>query len=146
MKQRAIICDIDGTIADISHRLHHIQHDPKNWDAFHEECGNDKPIYPIIQIVHQMYKAGYEILMCTGRPMRNLEKTRAWLDFHVIPYRSIYMRPNKDFRSDYILKEEMLKEIQKDFNIHYVLEDRARVVKMYRDNNLTCLQVKEGDY
>ena len=29
-----VICDIDGTVADCSHRLHWIQSKPKNWKAF----------------------------------------------------------------------------------------------------------------
>jgi hypothetical protein len=29
-----ILVDIDGTLADCTHRLHHIQKQPKDWDAF----------------------------------------------------------------------------------------------------------------
>ena len=31
---KAFIFDIDGTLADASHRLHHIQNGNKDWDAF----------------------------------------------------------------------------------------------------------------
>ena len=30
-----IICDIDGTSADLGHMLNHIQKKPKDWDSFH---------------------------------------------------------------------------------------------------------------
>ena len=34
---RAVICDIDGTLADVQHRLHHLEGDPKDWDGFFAE-------------------------------------------------------------------------------------------------------------
>ena len=39
-----IICDIDGTLADLHHRLHHIKNGNKNWDAFFAEVKDDLPI------------------------------------------------------------------------------------------------------
>ena len=40
MKQKAIIVDIDGTIGDLSHRLHHIKNPEgkKDFDKFHAEA------------------------------------------------------------------------------------------------------------
>jgi hypothetical protein len=35
---KAVIIDIDGTLADTTHRLHHIKSKPPNWDAFFAEC------------------------------------------------------------------------------------------------------------
>lgn len=32
------VFDIDGTLADLTHRLHHIQKQPKDWDAFFDAC------------------------------------------------------------------------------------------------------------
>lgn len=41
MKTKAIIVDIDGTIANITHRLHHVKqpNGKKNFDAFFEKRG-----------------------------------------------------------------------------------------------------------
>jgi len=33
------IFDIDGTLADVSHRLHYITGETKDWDAFFAACG-----------------------------------------------------------------------------------------------------------
>ncbi len=39
-----ILCDIDGVLADLTHRLHHQRE--KNYDAFYNavEMSHDKPI------------------------------------------------------------------------------------------------------
>lgn len=41
---RCYIFDIDGTIADLSHRLPHIQKEPKDWDAFFGCVADDAPM------------------------------------------------------------------------------------------------------
>ena len=38
-----IIVDIDGTIADCSHRLHYIKGEKKDWNSFFKAAGKDKP-------------------------------------------------------------------------------------------------------
>lgn len=145
-KKQAVIFDIDGTIADISHRLNHIQNDPKDWDAFHEDCANDDPIYPIINLAHIFDRMGFHIILCTGRPFRNYEKTSAWLNFHTVPYHRIHMRDNDNYESDFIIKKRMLDIILEKYEVYMVFEDRDQVVNMYRENGITCLQVKDGDY
>ena len=47
----AYIFDIDGTLADCSHRLHYISGEHKDWDAFYKECVNDKPIMGVIEVL-----------------------------------------------------------------------------------------------
>lgn len=36
-KRNAIIFDIDGTLANLDHRLRHILKEPKDWDAFYSD-------------------------------------------------------------------------------------------------------------
>lgn len=50
MKPKAYIFDIDGTIADCSHRLHFITGEHKNWDAFYDACLDDAPINDVIKM------------------------------------------------------------------------------------------------
>lgn len=45
--QKTIVFDIDGTLADLSHRRHHVESRPKNWDAFFEDISEDKPNAPL---------------------------------------------------------------------------------------------------
>ena len=57
------------------------------------------------------------------------------------------MRSSKDFRPDNEIKQEIYdNEILGKFNIEIVLDDRDRVVDMWRENGLRVLQVAEGDF
>ena len=47
---RCYIFDIDGTIADLSHRLPHIQKTPKDWTAFFASVADDVPIEHTIKL------------------------------------------------------------------------------------------------
>lgn len=139
-----IIFDIDGTIADLNHRLHHIANFPKDYESFHSECHNDTPIEPIINLMIDMYARGYKILLVSGRTDRVKPETVQWLKRHMVPYHKLYMRKNGDWRSDVIVKSEILDEIlAKGHFINFVVDDRTSVVKMWRDRGLTCLQCRE---
>lgn len=47
-----IIFDIDGTLADCSHRLHWIQSKPKNWNAFF--AGMAAPEEDLVVVVNHL--------------------------------------------------------------------------------------------
>ncbi len=63
---------------------------------------------------------------------------------------NLLMRPSeKLYTPDWIIKQEILDGILKHvdkLNIMYAVDDRAQVVKMWRDNGITCLQVDEGNF
>jgi len=144
-----VICDIDGTIADLSHRLHFIQTHPKDWDKFHSGCGSDQPISPICKILDAFESVGASFIYVTGRPERNRTDTLKWLDAMSLPKPyALHMRKEGDYRNDDILKKEIYEEHLAPYRdkILFVLEDRSRVVKMWRGLGLTCLQVADGDY
>lgn len=140
-----IICDIDGTIADLGHRLHHIQKKPKDWDSFHAGVIHDSVIWPIKAILEKF--EAHDIVYVSGRPERNRAATIQWLDSTGCPDPSaLYMRAEGDFRDDQIVKAEIYEKHLKGRDILFVLDDRTRVVKMRREKGLTCLQVRDGDY
>lgn len=70
--QRAYIFDIDGVLADCSHRLHFIQQEPKDWKRFYENSDKDEVIQPNKNTLRLLRNAlhGYQtrgILFVTGR-------------------------------------------------------------------------------
>lgn len=141
-----VIVDMDGTIADCSHRIHHVTNGNHNWDAFESMSMDDVPRQPIIDLVKLFKVNGYEILIVSGRQIGRAGKnTVKWLEKHCVPYKYIFMRQTGDNRPDNIVKQEILDKLPKD-RIGYVLDDRNQVVKMWRDNGLTCLQVNDGDF
>jgi phosphoglycolate phosphatase-like HAD superfamily hydrolase len=146
-----IIVDIDGTLADCTHRLHHIQKQPKDWDAFFAATAKDKPIQPMCDLLRALILGGARPIYVTGRPEKTRKATEDWLErFNptMQPYAiRLYMRADGDHRNDDILKREMLNRIRRaGFAPKLAFEDRSRVVQMYRKAGLICLQVAEGNF
>jgi phosphoglycolate phosphatase-like HAD superfamily hydrolase len=143
-----IIFDIDGTLANNSHRLHYITGGKKkNWEGFRAELENDVPNSPVVTLLRAMKTLGYRIIISTGRFEESRTRTEKWLRKHLIFYHDLFMRPNGDFRPDYEVKEDMLRDMQigRD-NILFVVDDRDSVVEMWRRNGLTVLQCAKGDF
>ena len=146
--KKIIIVDIDGTLSDPSHRLKFIEDAKKDWDSFYEAMDKDKPVAEICDMVYTLSKENI-IVISTGRPDNYKKLTEEWLHKQNIPYQQIFMRKAGDFRPDDVVKEELLREIKRYYLSHqiaYAIEDRTRVVQMYRKNGIICLQVKDGDY
>lgn len=146
-----IIVDIDGTVADLQHRLHFIQGEKKNWDAFFDACGKDAPIKPVCELIGHLIEGGATIIFASGRSDRVREATLAWLErFNptMQPYAfNLYMRKDGDHRPDHLVKREMLARIRKDgFNPMLAIDDRKQVVDMWRAEGLICAQVAEGEF
>lgn len=159
------IFDLDGTLCNITHRLHKIRpskefsilpmHPPvssqpddwkADWDGFYELCDQDQPFPNIIKLA-QALSRHYHIIIISGRSEIVVDKTKAWLKQHVVPYNQLAMRLKDDFRPDHELKLDALGLLGlTPADILCVVEDRARVVKMWRDLGITCLQCSEGDY
>ena len=117
MKPKAVIFDIDGTLANCDHRKHHIQKTPKDWDSFFNEMDKDtlnKDIYLLWLMCRD-----YRTFIITGRPIKYQKETHRWLDRHGIsisPLGVVYREEN-DRRDDYIVKKEIYEKRKKMFPI-----------------------------
>lgn len=144
-----VIVDIDGTLADCTHRLHHIQKQPKDWDAFFAGCVDDAPIGPIVELVESLAKAGHRIIFCSGRSDRVRAETKEWLrvNFDYLYPQHLFMRKDGDHRPDNQVKKGLLADMRAAYlSPVMAIEDRAQVVKLWRDEGLICLQVAEGNF
>ena len=153
MKQKAVIFDIDGTLADCDHRLHFIQQLPKDWGSFFKASASDGVNYGISNLFWflawcKQTGKKIELLIVTARPETYKLVTEQWLVIHELHhYKEIFFRKEGDFRNDDIIKKEIYKEHIKDkYEVMFVVEDRSRVVKMWRKLGLTCLQCAEGGF
>lgn len=143
-----IICDLDGTLCDITHRLIHVKpKTKKDWDAFFDGIRDDAVNEPVLRFLWMAMDFS-EIVFCSGRPERCRADTISWLNTEAFPFGDcpLYMRKDGDYRSDVIVKQEILDaHIDKD-RVLFVLDDRQSVVDMWRRNGLTCFQVAEGNF
>ena len=154
-----IICDLDGTLFNIQHRLHHIaKHNndgtkrKRDWVAFEGAVLQDTPNKAVVEIVVSMHRAGHSLVFVSGRHERTRQSSnymiRQALGQHT-PDNTLYMRRDDDNRADYTVKQEIFDiyfsgDRAKD--ILFCLDDRQQVVDMWRRNGLTCLQVAEGNF
>jgi len=143
-----LVCfDIDGTLADLSHRLHYLRESPKNWNMFKSEVVNDTPIEPICILARTMAHIGHKVILCSGRSEDTREATEQWLWDNDIGYHKLYMRAEKDYRSDDIVKSLLLAHIILDWGKKPDLwfDDRPRVVKMLRESGVFVADVYQGE-
>ena len=146
-KRAAVIFDIDGTLALIDHRRHHVETKPTDWKAFYASMADDEPNIPVINTLLGLIRLGYVGLLCSGRPEDYREVTETWLERHFVSYEKLYMRPSGDFRSDVDIKREMLAQIREEgFKPVLACDDRDRLVAMWREEGLVCLQAAPGDF
>lgn len=144
---RTYIFDIDGTIADLSHRLPHIQKDPKDWDSFFAACTDDVPIRHIIKLAIDLSLAEANIVYVSGRSDQCREATETWLRMHALPEGRVYMRKAGDHRPDHQVKIELLEQLRAEGHMPVMaFDDRNTVVKMWRELGVPCAQVADGDF
>lgn len=148
MTKKIVILDLDGTVADCSHRLHLIEGRNRDYQAFYDGIADDSPIMHIIDLVRTLHEHGECIIFAvTGRPITHKEETKLWLNLNYVPVDALFMRPEGDFRKDYVVKKEILDMIREQYGEpSFALDDRSSVVKMWRDNGVPCLQVAPGDF
>lgn len=145
------IFDIDGTLADTTHRLHYLQETPKNWFGFFAAADRDPVKTDVAHMFQILQNAGYTILCVSGRPERegNLDirkQTRTWLAKHGLNPYALLMRRANDRRHDDIVKEEIYNEkIKNNANVLGVFDDRLRVCRIWHKLGLTVFRVGDPD-
>lgn len=145
------IFDLDGTLADCTHRLHHVQKDKPDWTAFYEAMDEDKPIQAMVLLARSLKFAlrdPLEVIIATGRPSNYAERTAKWLAKNGLGFTKVIMRDEGDHRPSPIVKQEMWGQLEAAYRCAplLVFDDRDADVKMWRKAGLICLQCAEGKY
>lgn len=156
MSKPLYIFDLDGTLALIEHRLHHIQGPRKDWRAFFAAVKDDVLNAPVVRTMQTLRDAGAEIWIWSGRSDECQAGTKDWLAKHCgVRFGGLFkapeafrMRKAGDYRDDVVVKREWLAEIEPPEwrRLTAVFDDRARVVQMWRDAGVPCFQVAPGEF
>jgi predicted kinase len=139
-----IIVDIDGTLAHMNDR------GPYDYS----KVQTDKLDISVAEIVQRYYQRNINeenpdttVIVVSGRKDSCYNETVEWLKNNGVQYDKIYMRKHNDDRDDRIVKQEIFYEnIEPYYNVRFVLDDRDRVVAMWRREKLKTLQVGPGDF
>lgn len=146
--KEVVVFDVDGTLANCEHRLHHLTSAPKRWSEFFAEQKNDPVNEPVAKLFRALRAAGMEIIVLTARPAQFYAETEEWLNRHDLGgYSRLILRNPGDRRNDQYVKKDVLDQLRSEgIQVAFAVEDRARVCAMWRDNGVTCLQVAEGNF
>lgn len=150
------IVDLDGTLA--LRRQGEGERGPFDWSR----VGEDLPNLPVIRLVHGLWMAGDDFIHLSGRLDVCRLQTEMWLRTHVwnplFPELQLwaegddspplFMRDEaRPYMPDDQLKREIYdQEIVGKYEITGVIDDRDRVVQMWRSIGLTCIQVADGNF
>lgn len=143
-----IVFDIDGVLADCSHRLHYIQGYNKDYEKFYsdEEVLKDTPIPNLGNLLFEIRNANYkgsniDIKFITARNIKCITATAEWLERRfgiMIEEGDILMRPTNDYRPAHEVKEDLIKKHLGFENILFAFDDDDQVNEMYKKHGVMC--------
>jgi hypothetical protein len=131
---RLAVFDIDGVLADVEHRRHHIDGGRRSWAAFFAAAADDPPLAPGLALLREAEQAGHVVVYLSGRPEHLREVTTAWLAEHGCPQGEVVLRPDGDRSPAVRLKLARLREIAAGFGIALFVDDDEAVVAAVRDH------------
>ena len=140
MSRPVAVMDIDGTVADVRHRLHLLDSDsPSRWADFFDAAGDDEILPQGAELAHKL-AADHDIVWLTGRPARIMELTRRWLAEHGLPPGALLMQREGDKRPARVAKLERIQELRHDHTVVVIVDDDPRVVHHLREAGLPVYQ------
>lgn len=123
--------DLDGVLADVRHRLHHLTGRRKDWDAFFDAAPQD-PLHPEGKAVVEQLRPDHEVVYLTGRPERCRADTERWLAQHGLDGHDLVMRSGRDRRPAAVVKVETIARRYPDRRVAVVVDDDERVAAAMR--------------
>lgn len=121
------VFDVDGVLADVTHRLHHLRARPQRWERFFQAADRD----PLLDEGARRLRAAladHDVLYLTGRPERTRRLTERWLARHGLPTGPLIMREDHDTRPARWVKREVLRRLAQEREIASMLDDDPAVV------------------
>ena len=150
--KNTVIFDLDGTLALIDKRrnISTKSNGKLDWDKFLDSSNIklDVPNKPVVKLAQLFAQDDFTIIIFSGRSDKTTTATVSWLLKNKVPFNKLFMRPHKtmNFISDEILKKDMLDKHDDIDDVFLVVDDRNKVVKMWRSLGLNVFQVADGDF
>lgn len=121
------VLDIDGVVADVRHRLHHLAAHPKDWAAFFAQASDD-PLLPEGAAVARHLATDHEVVWLSGRPEPCRAETLRWLRSHDLPAGRLRLRAVGDRRPARVVKLEQLRSLARERRVAVLVDDDPAVV------------------
>ncbi len=121
------VVDIDGVLADVRHRLKHLDRTPKDWEAFFAAAPEDPPLEQGLQMAHQLAEV-YDVVYLSGRPERCRKDTLEWFRHHDLPQGDLVLRRSDDRRPARMVKVQHLRRLSRTREVAVVVDDDPDVL------------------
>ena len=125
------VLDIDGVLADVGHRRHHLEGRRRDWASFFAAAGDDPPLPRGVDLAHAL-AAAHPVVYLSGRPEWLRRVTQDWLHRHDLPAGDLVLRPDGDHRPARHVKLEALRTIASVAPIEVLVDDDDDVVAAVR--------------
>lgn len=143
---RAVLVDIDGTTA--------LNNSGRPWygEGYEKRLHEDDVNQTVVDVLDALlYKGGFadHVLFVSGRAEIGREATMLWLSEHTfyVPdghLADLFMRKDKDFRKDEIVKREIYDEHIRDvYDVRLALDDKPEMIDLWRSLDIPAWQVNE---
>lgn len=149
--EKVVVCDLDGTLCDISHRLHFVKNIPeggkKDWKGFFGGIADDVVRTEVLDKLLKYEEEGNKIFLVSARPEDYREQTEAWLEKAFKGYNLAHvliMRNAGDKREDTEVKSDIYDKYLKNLSITKIIDDRPSVIRMWREKSLDVDDVGGG--
>lgn len=128
-KPKAILIDIDGTVAEMNGRK------PYEWD----KVGEDLPRQAPICLVQGMIEQGITPIFLSGRDGVCKDLTYKWILDNIMEWYlpenggfHLFMRTAGDSRKDSVVKKELFDSyVRKNFNVVGAIDDRKSILELW---------------
>jgi len=130
----AIMVDLDGTLCDTRHRDELVQDVPPRWDDHSMACIEDDPVIAVMELIEMMSRAGYYVVLCSGRGNVARELTEQWLDYWDIAHDLLILREPGDLRNNATYKLAHIRELREQgINVRLLVDDYFKVHELLED-------------
>jgi hypothetical protein len=133
------VVDIDGVLADVRHRLHHVAGRPKNWDAFFAAASDDA-LLDEGRAVAERLAQDHEVVYLSGRPERCRDDTLGWLARHDLPDGRVLLRPEGDRRPARMFKLDQLRDLAAERTVGVLVDDDPAVCEAARTRGFVVFE------
>lgn len=138
------VFDIDGVLADVTHRLHFLTERPKDWSGFFAAAVDDPPLAAGVALARES-AADCEVVYVTGRPEHCRSDTERWLAAHGLPEGALRMRARRDHRPARVAKPELLRTLAQGRVVAVVVDDDHEVCAAYEAAGWPVLRATWAD-
>ena len=153
MKQKAIICDIDGVLLDTEHIFERIETAQltgrDKWDYFNRHANEHDVVADsrIIELLESFAEKGFRIIFLTARMNEIESETKAKIDLSIGQYADeifkymLLMRPHRNMDDSDKVKERWLLMLREQYDIFCAIDDDPKNCEMFARNKVLTMQI-----